>query len=98
MQLGFTARSPRWAIAYKFPAEEAITVLRSIELRIGRTGVVTPTGILDPVTVDGTTVQRATLHNEDFIRENDFRLGDTVVLKKEIGRASCRNRVSKDKC
>jgi len=81
-ELGFTARSPRWAIAYKFPAEEAITVLRSIELRIGRTGVVTPTGILDPVTVDGTTVQRATLHNEDFIRENDFRLGDTVVLKK----------------
>jgi len=81
-QLGFTARSPRWAIAYKFPAEEAVTVLRSIELRVGRTGVVTPTGILDPVTVDGTTVQRATLHNEDFIRENDFRLGDTVVLKK----------------
>lgn len=81
-KLGFTARNPRWAIAYKFPAMEAVTVLRDIELRIGRTGVVTPTAILDPVKVDGTTVQRATLHNEDFIHENDFRLGDTVVLKK----------------
>lgn len=81
-QLGFTARSPRFAIAYKFPATEAITVLREIELSVGRTGVVTPTAILDPVSIDGSTVQRATLHNEDFIHENDFRLGDTVVLKK----------------
>lgn len=81
-QLGFTARSPRFAIAYKFPATEAVTVLRDIELSIGRTGVVTPTAILDPVSIDGSTVQRATLHNEDFIHENDFRLGDTVVLKK----------------
>lgn len=81
-RLGFTARSPRWAIAYKFPAEEAVTILRDIELRIGRTGVVTPTAILDPVRIDGSTVQRATLHNEDFILENDFRIGDTVVLKK----------------
>lgn len=81
-QLGFTARSPRWAIAYKFPATEAVTVLREIELSVGRTGVVTPTAILDPVSIDGSTVQRATLHNEDFIREHDFRLGDTVVLKK----------------
>lgn len=81
-QLGFTARSPRWAIAYKFPATEAVTVLREIELSIGRTGVVTPTAILDPVSIDGSTVQRATLHNEDFIHEHDFRLGDTVVLKK----------------
>lgn len=81
-QLGFTARSPRWAIAYKFPATEAVTILREIELSIGRTGVVTPTAILDPVSIDGSTVQRATLHNEDFIHEHDFRLGDTVVLKK----------------
>jgi len=81
-RLGFTARNPRWAIAYKFPAEEAITVLRDVELSIGRTGVVTPTAILDPVFIDGSTVRRATLHNEDFIREHDFRIGDTVVLKK----------------
>jgi DNA ligase (NAD+) len=80
--LGFTARNPRWAIAYKFPAEEAITVLRDVELSIGRTGVVTPTAILDPILIDGSTVQRATLHNEDFIREHDLRIGDTVVLKK----------------
>lgn len=81
-QLGYTAKSPRWAIAYKFPAEEVITVLRDIELSIGRTGVLTPTAILDPVRVAGTTVQRASLHNEDFIREKDIRIGDHVVVKK----------------
>lgn len=81
-ELGFTAKSPRWAIAYKFPAEEAVTRLYDIELSIGRTGVVTPTALLDPVKVAGTTVQRASLHNEDFIREKDIRLGDTVVIKK----------------
>ncbi len=81
-QLGYTAKSPRWAIAYKFPAEEVATVLRDIELSIGRTGVLTPTAILDPVRVAGTTVQRASLHNEDFIREKDIRMGDTVVVKK----------------
>lgn len=81
-QLGFTAKSPRWAIAYKFPAEEVTTVLRDIELSIGRTGVLTPTAILDPVRVAGTTVQRASLHNEDFIREKDIRIGDSVVVKK----------------
>lgn len=80
--LGYTAASPRWAIAYKFPALEAITVLKDIELSIGRTGVVTPTAILEPVQIDGTTVQRASLHNEDLIRELDIRIGDTVVLKK----------------
>ena len=78
-QLGYTAKSPRWAIAYKFPAEEVSTTLREIELSIGRTGVLTPTAILDPVRVAGTTVQRASLHNEDFIREKDIRLGDAVV-------------------
>ncbi|WP_077324469.1 NAD-dependent DNA ligase LigA [Virgibacillus siamensis] len=81
-ELGFTAKSPRWAIAYKFPAEEAITTLRGIELSVGRTGVITPTAVLDSVKVAGTTVKRASLHNEDLIREKDIRLGDTVVIKK----------------
>ncbi len=81
-QLGFTAKSPRWAIAYKFPAEEAVTRLYDIELSVGRTGVVTPTALLDPVKVAGTTVQRASLHNEDLIKEKDIRIGDTVVIKK----------------
>ncbi|MFJ7748220.1 NAD-dependent DNA ligase LigA [Peribacillus sp. NPDC097295] len=81
-ELGFTAKSPRWAIAYKFPAEEVVTTLRSIELNVGRTGVLTPTAVLDPVRVAGTTVQRASLHNEDLIREKDIRIGDQVVVKK----------------
>jgi DNA ligase (NAD+) len=81
-QLGATAKSPRWAIAYKFPAEEVVTKLIGIELSVGRTGVVTPTAILEPVRVAGTTVQRATLHNEDFIREKDIRIGDSVIIKK----------------
>ncbi|QED46462.1 NAD-dependent DNA ligase LigA [Cytobacillus dafuensis] len=81
-ELGATAKSPRWAIAYKFPAEEVITTLKGIELSIGRTGVVTPTAILDPVRVAGTTVQRASLHNEDLIREKDIKIGDQVVVKK----------------
>lgn len=80
--LGFTAKSPRWAIAYKFPAEEVITKLLDIELSVGRTGVVTPTAILSPVKVAGTTVQRASLHNEDLIREKDIRINDTVIIKK----------------
>lgn len=81
-QLGTTAKSPRWAIAFKFPAEEVVTVLREIELSVGRTGVVTPTAILAPVRVAGTTVQRASLHNEDLIREKDIKIGDHVVIKK----------------
>ncbi|MFC5733370.1 NAD-dependent DNA ligase LigA [Cytobacillus gottheilii] len=81
-QLGTTAKSPRWAIAYKFPAEEVITILKDIELSIGRTGVLTPTAILEPVRVAGTTVQRASLHNEDLIREKDIKIGDHVVVKK----------------
>jgi DNA ligase (NAD+) len=81
-ELGFTAKSPRWAIAYKFPAEEVVTKLLDIELSVGRTGVVTPTAILEPVTVAGTTVKRASLHNEDLIREKDIKLGDFVVIKK----------------
>src|SRR5699024_4261594 len=81
-KLGFTARNPRWAIAYKFPAEEVLTTLKDIELSVGRTGVITPTAILEPVQVAGSTVQRASLHNEDLIREKDIRIGDQVVLKK----------------
>ncbi|BBU41056.1 DNA ligase [Aeribacillus pallidus] len=80
--LGATAKSPRWAIAYKFPAEEVVTKLLDIELAVGRTGVITPTAILEPVKVAGTTVKRASLHNEDLIREKDIKLGDFVVVKK----------------
>lgn len=80
--LGTTAKSPRWSIAYKFPAEEVVTKLIDIELSVGRTGVVTPTAILEPVRVAGTTVQRASLHNEDLIREKDIKIGDQVVIKK----------------
>lgn len=81
-QLGYTAKSPRWAIAYKFPAEEVHTKLLDIELSVGRTGVVTPTAILEPVLVAGSTVGRASLHNEDLIKEKDIRIGDHVVLRK----------------
>ncbi|MGI2329507.1 NAD-dependent DNA ligase LigA [Planococcus sp. YIM B11945] len=81
-ELGFTAKSPKWATAYKFPAEEVLSTLREIELSVGRTGVVTPTAILDPVLVAGSTVQRASLHNEDLIREKDIRIGDKVIVRK----------------
>ncbi|SDI41156.1 NAD-dependent DNA ligase LigA [Alteribacillus bidgolensis] len=80
--LGFTAKNPRWAIAYKFPAEEKVTTLTGITLSVGRTGVVTPTAQLKAVKVAGTTVQRASLHNEDLIREKDIKIGDQVVIKK----------------
>lgn len=81
-QLKTTAKSPRWAIAFKFPAEEVVTKLVDVELSVGRTGAVTPTAVLDPVKVAGTTVQRASLHNEDFISAKDIRIGDSVVIKK----------------
>lgn len=81
-ELGFTAKSPRWAIAYKYEAEQAETVLRAIELSVGRTGAVTPTAVFDPVQLAGTTVSRASLHNEDLIRERDIRIGDTIVVQK----------------
>lgn len=80
--LGATLKSPRWAIAFKFPPEEAITKIKDIILRVGRTGVLTPTAILEPVRLAGTTVSRATLHNEDFIKEKDIRIGDSVVVHK----------------
>ncbi|SDI88900.1 NAD-dependent DNA ligase LigA [Natribacillus halophilus] len=81
-ELGFTAKSPRWAIAYKFPAEEKMTTLTGIELSVGRTGAITPTAHLEPVTVAGTTVKRASLHNEELIREKDIKIGDQVIIKK----------------
>ncbi|MBS3910206.1 MAG: NAD-dependent DNA ligase LigA [Actinobacteria bacterium] len=80
--LGSTSKAPRWAIAYKFPAEQRTTVLRAIELSVGRTGAVTPTAVLDPVVVAGSTVSRATLHNEDEIKRKDIRIGDTVIIHK----------------
>lgn len=80
--LGYTARAPRFGVAYKFPAVETTTVVEAIELQVGRTGVVTPVAHLRPVLVDGSTVARATLHNEDQIRRLDVRVGDTVILRK----------------
>ncbi|SCU56944.1 DNA ligase [Listeria monocytogenes] len=81
-QMGNTVKSPRWSIAYKFPAEEVPTKLLDIELNVGRTGVITPTAVLEPVRVAETTVSRASLHNEDLITEKDIRIGDTVLIKK----------------
>lgn len=81
-ELGFTVKAPRWAIAYKFPPEEAFTKIHSIEWTVGRTGVVTPTALMDPVQLAGTTVQRASLHNEDLIKERDIRLNDIVAVHK----------------
>ena len=81
-QLGYTAKSPRWAIAYKFPAEEVVTTLRDIELSSWTNRCINTNCYLDPVRVAGTTVQRASLHNEDLIREKDIRIGDQVVVKK----------------
>ena len=81
-ELGYTVKSPRWAIAYKFPAEEVVTEILDIELTVGRTGVITPTAILEPVKVAGTTVGRASLHNHELIEERDIRIGDKVVIRK----------------
>uniref|UniRef100_UPI00403EF8F8 NAD-dependent DNA ligase LigA n=1 Tax=Lentilactobacillus hilgardii TaxID=1588 RepID=UPI00403EF8F8 len=80
--LGATVKVPRWAIAYKFPPEEAETTVRDIEWTVGRTGVVTPTAVMDEVTLAGTTVSRASLHNPDYLQEKDIRIGDTVRLHK----------------
>ncbi len=81
-ELGFTARAPRWAIAFKFPPEEKRTALREIRIQVGRTGVLTPVAEFDPVTVSGSTIARATLHNIDEIRRKDVRVGDTIVVHK----------------
>jgi len=81
-ELGFTSKFPRWAIAFKYPPEEAATLVRSIEIQVGRTGALTPVAELQPVLISGSTVSRATLHNQDRIQELDVRAGDTVVVRK----------------
>ena len=81
-QMGYTAKSPRWAIAYKFPAERKQTKLLDIVVEVGRTGTITPTAVLEPIRLAGTTVSRATLHNEDYINEKDIKINDTVLVQK----------------
>lgn len=82
VMLGSTAKFPKWAAAFKYPPEEKETILLDVEINVGRTGVLTPTGVFEPVILAGTQVSRATLHNEDFIKEKDIRIGDTCVLSK----------------
>ncbi|MDH4140394.1 MAG: NAD-dependent DNA ligase LigA [Coriobacteriia bacterium] len=81
-ELGHTSKAPRWAIAYKFPPEEKTTVLRGVDVQVGRTGALTPRALFDPVTVAGSTIARATLHNEDEVHRKDVRIGDTIVVRK----------------
>ena len=81
-ELGYTSKAPRWAIAYKFPPEEKTTVLEEIRVQVGRTGVLTPLAEFAPVTVAGSTIARATLHNEDEVRRKDVRVGDTIIVRK----------------
>ena len=85
-QLGFVTREPRWAVAHKYPAQEQLTTVQAIEVQVGRTGKLTPVAKLAPVFVGGVTVTNATLHNEDEVRRKDVRVGDTVVVRRSIGR------------
>jgi DNA ligase (NAD+) len=80
--LGSTTKNPRWAIAYKFPAEQKVTVIEDIIVSVGRTGILTPNAVLRPINIAGSTVSRATLHNEDYIKEKDIRIGDSVIVQK----------------
>lgn len=80
--MGSTSKAPRWAVAYKYPAEKKQTVIKDIWVNVGRTGVLTPNAVLEPVRIAGTTVSRATLHNMDYVREKDIRIGDTVLVQK----------------
>ena len=81
-RLGAVSNAPRWAVAYKFPARESTTILRDILINVGRTGMITPEAVLEPVEIGGVMVSQATLHNEDYIRGKDIRIGDTVVVKR----------------
>ena len=80
--LGVTAKYPKWAVAFKYPPEEKETILRDIEVKVGRTGALTPTAVFDPILLAGTTVSRAVLHNQDFINEKQIAIGDTIVVRK----------------
>jgi DNA ligase (NAD+) len=82
VRLGFTGKDPRWALAYKYAGQEAVTKLLDIVVNVGRTGVITPNAVLEPVQIGGVTVSKATLHNEDYIRDLDFRVGDQVLVKR----------------
>ena len=81
-EMGSTAKAPRWAVAYKFPPEQKPAKLLDIIIQVGRTGVLTPNAIFEPVRLAGTTVSRATLHNRDFIAQKDVRIGDTITVRK----------------
>lgn len=102
-ELGSTARSPKWAIAYKFPAEEAETVLNDIFFTVGRTGIITPNASFNPVKLMGSTIRKATLHNESFIREKDLKIGDSIIIRKagdvipEVVRSLKEKRTGKEK-